>query len=103
MVETPLFFPRGSIDLFGVYHEAAGPGRLPFVLCHPFAEEKLWAHRVYVSFARALAARGHAVLRFDCLGCGDSGGSFADSTIQTTVEDVGAAIAQLRTLAGADR
>ncbi|MCW4290174.1 MAG: hypothetical protein N0C91_20990 [Candidatus Thiodiazotropha endolucinida] len=25
-----------------------------FVFIHPFAEEKLWSHRVYVSFAREL-------------------------------------------------
>ena len=29
-----------------------------FVFCHPLAEEKLWAHRVFVAYARQLAASG---------------------------------------------
>ena len=41
----------------------ARPGGIVF--CHPFGEEKLWTHRVFVTFARRLAAAGHAVLRFD--------------------------------------
>ena len=73
MSESPFFFPRGDARLFGVLHRPSGPvSRSGFVLSHPFAEEKLWSHRVFVSFARALAGRGLAVLRFDYAGAGDS-------------------------------
>ena len=41
-------------------------------MCHPLGEEKLWAHRVFVSLARDLANAGFVVLRFDCRGEGDS-------------------------------
>ena len=70
-VETPLFFENGAYRLFGVLHQPAGPpSGAGWVFCHPFAEEKLWTQRVYVSFARMLASRGAWVLRFDAMGNG---------------------------------
>jgi len=68
------------------------------VFCHPFAEEKLWTHRVFVSYARRLAAAGFTVLRFDFLGTGDSDGAFADSNLETCRADVGAAIGEVKRL-----
>jgi exosortase A-associated hydrolase 2 len=101
MQETPFFFPSGEHSLFGVLHHPAGEsGRPAFVFCHPFGEEKLWAHRVYVAFARVLAASGHPVLRFDYLGNGDSSGTFSQSSLRTAVADVHAAIAELRRRTG---
>ena len=73
--ETPFFFPStGGGALFGVFHRPAAidTTRPAFVFCHPLAEEKLWAHRVFVSYARHLAAAGYPVLRFDMTGNGDS-------------------------------
>ncbi|MGE0462493.1 MAG: alpha/beta hydrolase [Vicinamibacterales bacterium] len=93
MLETPLFFDRGSVRLFGVWHQHTGPeARLPFVFCHPMAEEKLWAHRVWVGFARELCSRGHHVLRFDCAGNGDSDLAFRQSSIETAMADIDAAV-----------
>lgn len=88
MNETPLFFDQGNYRLFGVLHEPEvnGDGQA-FVFCHPFAEEKLWAHRVYVSFARQLASRGVTVFRFDYTGYGDSEGTFLLGTIKQQVSD----------------
>jgi len=94
MIETPLFFQGSHSRLFGVLHEPAShaPGRLPFVFCHPFGEEKLWAHRVFVTFARTLAGRGHVVLRFDYMGNGDSEGPFERSSVSTALDDITVAI-----------
>jgi exosortase A-associated hydrolase 2 len=101
MTETPFFFPNGSYNLFGVFHEPPGrSSKSAFVFCHPWGEEKLWAHRVFVSFARALAADGHPVLRFDFMGNGDSDGEFTDSTLQTALSDVRCAIAEARRRTG---
>jgi alpha/beta superfamily hydrolase len=95
--EQPFFFTRGDAQLFGMLHVPAGTvSRVGFVLSHPFAEEKLWSHRVYVTFARALAARGHAVLRFDYMGAGDSSGQTPDSSLETHLADLAAAVAELR-------
>jgi exosortase A-associated hydrolase 2 len=104
MSETPLFFPTGRGQLFGVLHapDATLPGRA-FVFCHPLTEEKLWSHRVFVSFARQLAAAGHAVLRFDFRGIGDSEGRFRDSSVAGLREDVASAIREVTQRTGATR
>ncbi|MDO8355992.1 MAG: alpha/beta hydrolase [Nitrospirota bacterium] len=100
-IETPMFFENGSYRLFGVLHEpAAAPSGWGWVFCHPFAEEKLWAQRVYVSFARMLAARGAWVLRFDAMGNGDSQGQFSDSSVDTMLSDIGCAIRLLERSSG---
>ena len=100
--EVPLFFTSGARALFGIFHHPAPAARPKpgFVFCHPLAEEKLWAHRVFVSFARRLAAAGHAVLRFDFTGNGDSGGSFSDLSMSVLGEDLRSAIAELRRITG---
>lgn len=96
MKETPFFFPNGHYRLFGVLHEAKGTSkREGFVFCAPFAEEKLWAHRVMVNFARDLADRGYPVLRFDYMGNGDSDGDFASSSLDTMLSDTQCAIKTL--------
>jgi len=104
MTETPFYFGDAAEPLFGVFHAPGGtPTGLGLVFCHPFGEEKLWAHRVFVSLARDLAARGHAVLRFDYRGNGDSGGDFSRSSLATALADVGSAVRQLRELSGSPR
>lgn len=101
MTETPFYFPNGSYSLFGIFHKPEAEANRPaFVFCHPFAEEKLWTHRVYVSFARRLAAEGHAVLRFDFMGNGDSDGEFGSSSLASAMSDVRCAIGQVRLLTG---
>ena len=96
MAETPFFFARQDARLFGFLHLPDGPVKpLAFVMSHPFGEEKLWSHRVFVSFARALAQRGHAVLRFDYAGAGDSSGMSGDVSLDSHRADLLAAIATL--------
>ena len=103
MSELPFFFEGRSARLFGVLHEAA-PGRgVPFVFCHPFGEEKLWTHRVFVTFARRLAERGHPVLRFDCTGNGDSGGDFSATSVTSMEADIQTAIDLLKARVSAPR
>lgn len=99
MDETPFFFSTGSYELFAIHHRPTGsPNGKGFVFCHPFMEEKLWAHRVYVSFARELASRGYSVLRFDHFGQGDSDGEFTALSLGTLVDDIEAATKQFRSL-----
>ncbi len=101
--EIPFFFPSRDRALFGVLHRPpAGAGARPaFVFCHPLAEEKLWTHRVFVSYARQLAAAGYPVLRFDATGNGDSEGNFSDLSMTILCDDVRAAIAEVRRQTGA--
>ena len=93
MNETPIFFDRKQDRLFGVLHQPEQEGnKNAFVFCHPFAEEKLWAHRVFVNFARELVRRGYTVLRFDYRGYGDSDGDFTNYTLANHVEDIERAV-----------
>jgi len=88
MSETPFFFAAGNYRLFAVLHEAKNEFKKEgFVFCAPFAEEKLWAHRVFLNFARDLADKGYPVLRFDYMGNGDSEGDFEESTLDTMLSD----------------
>lgn len=97
LAEEPFFFSGERCRLFGVLHRPKiSPTRGCFVFCHPFAEEKLWTHRVYVSFARELADRGHWVLRFDTTGNGDSEGELSTTTVESSLADIGSAIEILK-------
>lgn len=96
MTETAYFLPLGDERLFAFLHLPDGPCRGGAVLCAPLAEEKLWSHRVFVSFARELGGLGYAVLRFDYRGEGDSDRSFEQSDLATRIEDTAAAIDELK-------
>ena len=100
--EHPFYFEREGHALFGVLHRppAETLTRDAFVFCHPFAEEKLWTHRVFVSYARSLAKVGHPVLRFDFTGNGDSEGAFKDLSLDAACADVRAAIQQVQRFTG---
>jgi exosortase A-associated hydrolase 2 len=96
-IETPFFFSNGAYRLFGILHEPEKPSRgTGYVLSYPFAEERLWAQRVYVDFARKLAHRGNPVLRFDFMGNGDSEGKFEDADVVTWLSDIGCAVRTLK-------
>lgn len=100
--EEARMLPVNGGALHAVLTRPARPAEGPvFVLCHPFGEEKLWAHRVLVIFARTLAARGRAALRFDYRGNGDSSGEFRDCSLQTILTDVGCAVDAAKALTGA--
>ena len=96
MTEKAYFLHRDGERLFTFLHLPAGPCRAGALVCAPLAEEKLWSHRVLVSFARELALAGYAVLRFDFRGEGDSDRPFEDSSLTTRVEDARQAIGELR-------
>jgi uncharacterized protein len=96
-IETPFFFANGTYQLFGILHEPEKRSRgTGYVLCYPFAEERLWAQRVYVDFARELARRGNPVLRFDFMGNGDSEGKFEAADVMTWLSDIDSAIGTLK-------
>jgi len=80
--------PRGY-RLAGKLELPEGPARGWAILAHCFTcgKDSLAASRV----ARALAAHGIGVLRFDFAGLGHSGGDFADTTFAADVDDLVAA------------
>ncbi|HYC45226.1 MAG TPA: bifunctional alpha/beta hydrolase/OsmC family protein [Burkholderiales bacterium] len=64
----------------------AGEPRAYAIFAHCFTCSKDSKGAVYIG--QALAARGIGVLRFDFTGLGQSGGTFAESTFSSNVEDI---------------
>ena len=98
MHETPGFIDIGGEQLFVTLHTPTEPASRIIVMCHALGEEKLWAHRVFVSFARDMAAQGFAVMRVDHRGEGESDREFEYTDLDTRVEDVCRTLDSLRDL-----
>lgn len=86
--------------VFSVLHTPLKPASRAIVMCHPLGEEKLWSHRVFVTFARDMAASGFAVLRFDYRGEGDSDRAFEHTDLETRIEDASLAVDAVRERCG---
>jgi exosortase A-associated hydrolase 2 len=92
------FLELNGEAVFAAYHAPDSPASRAIVMCHPLGEEKLWAHRVFVSFARELSSAGIAVLRFDFRGEGDSERGFSESDFESRIQDACFAVDSLREL-----
>ncbi len=97
----PFHFGLPGHTLFGVFHPAAAAPvavtpRPAVVLCNAFGQEAVRAQRLMRVLAERLARAGHAVLRFDYFGTGDSGGDDADADLAAWSVDLLAADAALR-------
>jgi exosortase A-associated hydrolase 1 len=90
--ERALTFDCGGQRLVGVLHPAvAGQGAKPGVLVIVGGPQyRVGSHRQFVLLARALAAAGYPVLRFDYRGMGDSEGDAR--TFDSVDDDVRSAI-----------
>jgi pimeloyl-ACP methyl ester carboxylesterase len=101
---NPLFFGQAGALTYGVHHppkvEGADNG---VVLCYPFGQEYMRAHRAYRQLAFLLTRIGLHVLRFDYRGTGDSSGELDTVTTGDWVQDVGHAIQELRDIANIQR
>jgi alpha-beta hydrolase superfamily lysophospholipase len=90
--------------LFGFFHppedglwRAAG-----VVLCNPIGTDQTRSDRTYRHLAERLSAAGFACLRFDLSCTGDSGGGdFGPGVVRAWVDDVRAAVDELRRRSGA--
>ncbi|BDT66486.1 hypothetical protein os1_06490 [Comamonadaceae bacterium OS-1] len=81
MTEHALLFPCGQDTLVGVLSLPATPSNTGVVIVVGGPQYRVGSHRQFVLLARALAAAGHAVLRFDYQGMGDSDGPSGDFLI----------------------
>ncbi len=83
--------------LTGLLHRpaAAAGARPPIVV----GSHGLYSDRESQKLAdlgRSLARSGVAFLRYDCMGCGDSGGDFTDTTLASRVTDLEEAVTWVR-------
>ena len=101
---NPLFFGPAETPLYGVHQppdgKALGAG---LVLCYPFGQEYMRAHRAYRQLALLLTKIGFHVLRFDYRGTGDSSGELDNVIADDWVADVGHAVQELRDVANIQR
>jgi alpha/beta superfamily hydrolase len=81
---TPLLFGSADAPLYGVHHAPqAAPQRTGIVLCYPFGQEYMRAHRACRQLAMLLAKKGYHVLRFDYSGTGNSSGDVDSASLPT--------------------
>lgn len=101
----PLFFGNDVMQLYGVFHPAAGTSSAGgankgILLCPPVGQEYMRMHRSYRWLAELLTRQGHHVLRYDYPGLGNSSGCFAEQTIERWVASARIALDELDALAG---
>lgn len=99
------YFGANGRSLLGTLHFSPRlhAGSASVVLCNPFGEEAARVHRAYRVLAGKLQDAGYATLRFDYSGTGDSSGEAADCTVEAWLDDLEAAIGELRRQSGSPR
>jgi exosortase A-associated hydrolase 1 len=94
IVDQPLVFALGADELVGMLTAPDGPAHPVAVLVVVGGPQvRAGSHRHFVQLARHLAAQGHAVLRFDVRGMGDSTGTPAG--FEHLQDDIAAAVSEL--------
>lgn len=88
--------------MLGIFHPAAPDTakKTAVVLCKPFGQEAIRAHRMFRVLADRLARQGHPVLRFDYYATGDSMGDDEEACLSGWCDDLLAADSELRALSG---
>ena len=99
-----LFFGSSEHPLYGVYHapKSRSGRRTGVVLCYPFGQEYMRAHRAFRQLSLQLAKAGYHVFRFDYRGTGDSSGDSEAFQLASAVEDTVQAIEEVRDMADVD-
>jgi pimeloyl-ACP methyl ester carboxylesterase len=102
---NPIFFGQAPRSLFGIYRAtpAREPRRTGVVLCYPFGQEYMRAHRAFRQLAMLLGKSGFHSMCFDYYGTGDSSGDAGDVAIAEWVEDARMAADELIETAQLDR
>jgi pimeloyl-ACP methyl ester carboxylesterase len=91
MHDTAHVFPgAGGEPLVGVLSHPPAPADTALLVIVGGPQYRIGSHRQFVQLARSVAAAGHAVLRFDVRGMGDSGG--AQRSFEAIGDDIAAAI-----------
>ena len=85
---TPMRLTFHGRELFVLYQPTTAPSRARTVLmCNPFGQEAIRAHRFYRVLGDRLSGAGFDVVRFDYFGSGDSAGDDEDFDLLGAVGD----------------
>jgi exosortase A-associated hydrolase 2 len=95
---TPFFFGTPGRQLFGLYHapEAGQERDFGVLLCNPWGQEFIRAHRAVSQLGLRLARQGFPVLRFDFSGSGDSAGDDDSASLAQWQADIRSAVQELK-------
>jgi uncharacterized protein len=103
---APIYFGNSARHLFGIYHAPQAlhrASRPAVILCNAFGQEAIRAHRFQRLLAERLTRAGHAVLRFDYYGTGDSMGDDSDVDLDGWSQDILTAHEELQRRSGTTR
>ena len=91
-VSEKAFFFRNRLDknLFGFYHRPAenSDKKKGILICNPVFEDRIFAYRFLVNFAREACSKGYHIFRFDYYGYGDSEGDVTETSISSMLTDI---------------
>ncbi|NRF66530.1 hydrolase 1, exosortase A system-associated [Aquincola sp. S2] len=90
MADTAHVFHCAGTPLVGVLSHPPAAAETALLVIVGGPQYRIGSHRQFVQLARSVAAAGHAVLRFDVRGMGDSGGAMRP--FEALGDDIGAAI-----------
>jgi alpha/beta superfamily hydrolase len=95
--EAPVVIPVPQGELRAILHRPpAGPPREAFLFLGGWSGDRQGPHRLFLLFARRLAAEGNLALRLDYRGRGESDGTVADAGIGSMVDDATAGVRWLQ-------
>lgn len=100
----PFYFGDSEKPLFGIYSPAnpAYDKQKALLICAASFQEYMRSHRLLKQLAVSLSGRGIHVLRFDYSGCGDSSGTWENTSIVDWIKDISLAATELKDLAMVD-
>lgn len=88
--EEASFFTCENDRLLGIFTIPSNPAETGIIVIVGGPQYRIGSHRQFVLLARRLALAGHAVLRFDCRGMGDSTGG--RRSFEALESDIAAAV-----------
>ncbi len=106
MMEKQLTLKHEHLNLTATLHYPTGDGnegkRQAVIICHGFIGSRVGVDRLFVKTARALAAAGSYVLRFDYGGCGESDGDYGDLGLESMIAQTRTALDYISSMDSVD-
>ncbi|MDQ0063239.1 alpha/beta hydrolase [Paenibacillus harenae] len=97
-MEKPITLRHDGLELAATLHYPKDGShketekKQAIIICHGFIGSRVGVDRLFVKAARALAAQGSYVLRFDYGGCGESGGDYGALGFESMIDQTRTAI-----------